>query len=78
MNDKMLLEKIEASLIPKASIAKELGVSRQAFYKKLNGDREFKASEVKKLAAILHLTTEEKDAIFFADYVDKMPTRQNA
>lgn len=78
MNDKLLLKKIESSLIPKASIAKELGVSRQAFYRKLNGDREFKASEVKKLAIILHLTSEEKDAIFFADYVDNMPTKQNA
>lgn len=76
MNDRLLLEKIERSLIPKSSIAEELGITRQAFYMKLNGSREFKTSEVKKLAKLLHLTSEERDAIFFADYVDKMSTSQ--
>ncbi len=74
MNGELLLEKIEGSLIPKSSIAEELGITRQAFYKKLNGAREFKTSEVKKLAKLLHLTSEERDAIFFADCVDDLST----
>lgn len=71
MNQEMLCDKIDSSMIPKSSIAEALGITRQAFYKKLNGKREFKNSEIKTLAMILHLTSKERDDIFFADYVDE-------
>ncbi len=71
MNDKLLIEEIEKSLISKNQIAVKLGITRQAFYKKLSGEREFKASEIKKLTEILCLSVEKVNDIFFADFVDK-------
>lgn len=40
-------------------IAKQLGVTRQTFKSKLNGDVEFKLSEALNLAEILHCTVED-------------------
>lgn len=71
MNNELLLSKIECSMIPKSCIAEALGITRQAFYKKLDGKREFKNSEMKKLAEILHLSSKDRDDIFFADFVGK-------
>lgn len=70
MNTTLLLDKINSSSISKSDIAELLGLTRQGLYNKLSGKKDFKASEVKKLADILHLTSEERDNIFFADYVD--------
>lgn len=70
MNEIMLSEKIELSGIPKSAIAESLGLTRQGLYNKLNGEREFKGSEIKKLSNLLNLTGSEKEAIFFADGVD--------
>ena len=70
MNTTLLLDKINSSNISKNDIAELLGLTRQGLYNKLSGKKDFKASEVKKLADILNLTSEERDNIFFADYVD--------
>ncbi len=71
MNFEKLNASIEKSMIPKASLAKVLSISRDALYKKLRGDREFKCSEINTLSKTLHLTSEERAEIFFADTVGK-------
>ena len=48
-------------------LAKSLGISEQAFYNKLNGESDFKASEIKVLRGELNLTSEEINYIFFND-----------
>lgn len=47
------------------SLAKALGISEQALYNKLNGESDFKASEIKVLREELSLTSEEINYIFF-------------
>lgn len=46
-------------------LSKSLGISEQAFYNKLNGESDFKASEIKTLRQELGLTSEEINYIFF-------------
>lgn len=69
MNGQILSEKIEECKLSKNSIAEELGLTRQGLYNKLNGVREFKGSEIKKLIQLLGLSEHEQQAIFFADDV---------
>lgn len=45
-------------------IAGELHISEQAFYNKLNGDTEFKESEIKALIKVLDLTPARVNEIF--------------
>jgi len=40
---------------------------RETLYNRLNQESEFKASEIAALTLALHLTKEERDAIFFAE-----------
>lgn len=47
------------------SLARALNISEQAFYNKLNGETEFKASEIKTLTRELGLTSEAINYIFF-------------
>ena len=70
-----LNEVISASGKTIKSIALKMGLSRQSLYLKMNGKREFKASEVYKLCEILRLTNEEKERIFFTNEVDKNDNR---
>ena len=70
MNTLLLLSKIEASGKSKSEIAELLGITRQGLYNKLSGESEFKSSEIKLLSSFLSLTPEDRDIIFFADYVD--------
>jgi hypothetical protein len=46
-------------------ISKKLGISREAFYKKMLNVTEFKASEIENLMKILRLSTIKRDEIFF-------------
>ncbi len=46
-------------------MAKILGMSRSAFWKKCNGVSEFKQSEIKRMIEVLQ--PEDPQAIFFAD-----------
>ncbi len=66
-----LNSKIDEIDIPITAIANKMGISRQSLYLKLNGRREFKTSEMRKICEILRLTTEERNRIFFAGEVDK-------
>lgn len=69
MNAEMLTARIEASGRSKSEIAESLGITRQGLYNKLSGENEFKSSEIRRLSEILCLTPDERDLIFFADYV---------
>lgn len=46
-------------------VAIKLSLTREALYKKLRGDTEFKASEIAKLVELLKLTSKETKNIFF-------------
>lgn len=70
MNYQLLNIKIESLGLSKSTIAEELGITRQGLYNKLNGEREFKGSEIKKLIQMLRLDEQEQQSIFFADDVD--------
>lgn len=68
MTDTILLRKvINRSGISITFLAKKLGLSREGFYKKLNGETEYKASEIFKLQKILHLDDRTRDKIFFGE-----------
>lgn len=71
MTDSNLLEsKIKAIGLTISAVAEKLGITRAGFYKKLNNNSEFKASEISKLSAILALSDDERELIFFARNVD--------
>lgn len=51
--------------ISNRAMAGRLELSEQAFYNKINGQSEFKNSEIKALAEMLGLSMAEVNAIFF-------------
>lgn len=66
MTDSEALNKvIENSGLKLTFIARALKLSREGFYKKLNNQTEFKASEIVKMQEILNLSNEQRDKIFF-------------
>lgn len=65
-----LKEKISNSGISITFIAEKCNVSREYFYRKLNGEVEFKQSEILIIQDVLHLTQAERNNIFFAKKVD--------
>ena len=68
MTDSEALNKvIEKSGLKLTFIARALKLSREGFYKKLNNQTEFKASEIVKMQEILNLSNEQRDKIFFAN-----------
>lgn len=67
---KLLSNAITESGIKIIAIASKLGISREGFYKKLNNETEFKASEILQMQNILDLSNEERDNIFFAQQVE--------
>lgn len=70
MNNSLLYSKINSSKLSKSYIAESLGLTRQGLYNKLSGEREFKGSEIKKISDLLNLSEQEREDIFFADFVD--------
>ena len=69
-DSKKLSKEIDESGITITAIAKKLGITREGFYKKLNNETEFKASEISALQRILNLSNEKRDKIFFAEKVE--------
>lgn len=68
MTDSEALNKIiDNSGLKLTFIARALKLSREGFYKKLNNQTEFKASEIVKMQEILNLSNEQRDKIFFAN-----------
>lgn len=65
MNIDKLRDTIDKSGKTITHIASVLGITREGLYNKLNGEVEFKLSEVQLLTEDLRLTTKERDDIFF-------------
>lgn len=65
-----LNEAIVESGIAITTIARELGVSREGFYKKMNNESEFKASEIMLMQDILRISPKKRDEIFFSNKVE--------
>lgn len=51
--------------IPMTALAKELDISKQSLYLKLNGERDFRSDEMTKMADVLRMTKDEILDIFF-------------
>ena len=62
---KALTDKINDSGMSFKAVAEKSGMLRETLYNRLKGLGEFKASEISSLQATLHLTTKERDEIFF-------------
>lgn len=68
-NNKRLRQKIDKSGLTITHLANKMSISRESLYNKLNGDTEFKASEIVSLATILGLTPKQRDEIFLTNSV---------
>jgi len=66
----LLRKKIDQSGLKLTYVAERLGISYQGLKKKLDGDTEFKASEIAVLKDVLQLSDAEVQDIFFTDNVD--------
>ncbi len=76
MDIEMLKERLSAAGIKMSEAAERIGVTRQGFYNKLSGCTEFKSSEIRVLSDMLKLSSDERDQIFFRDYVDESDNNQ--
>ena len=56
------------------SLAQKLGVSRQSASEKVNGKSKITLTEAQTIAKALHMDKEERDMIFFNDYVKSEAT----
>lgn len=74
MNFKLLESVINEKGIKKSFVADKIGISRQSFYLKLNGEREFSQKEIAGLRDVLGLSDKQFLSIFFDDEVGKLPT----
>ena len=75
MNAEALTAKLDSSSFSRNYIAEYLGITRQGLYNKLSGEREFKASEIKKISYLLGLSEREQQDIFFADCVGEIANK---
>lgn len=69
-DEKLLGDAIEKSGLKITYIAQALNLSREGFYKKINNQTEFKASEILKLQKLLNLTNKRREEIFFNTKVE--------
>jgi len=69
-----LSKEISDAGITITAIARKLGITREGFYKKLNNETEFKASEISTMQKILNLSNRKRDDIFFAEKVELKST----
>ena len=70
-----LAEKIEKSGMKRKAIAERMHLTAAGLANKLNGKRDFSASEINSIADALNLTSDDILSIFFVDFVDKTWTR---
>lgn len=75
-NSVMLNNEICETGMKITAVARNLGITREAFYKKLNNETEFKASEISAIQKILHLSNDRRDEIFFAENVELESTKR--
>lgn len=65
-NTERLLKKMEECGVTVPECAREIGLSRQSLYQKINGERDFKCAEMGALCTILKIdVSPEFKAIFF-------------
>lgn len=64
-NTELLRHKIDSSGYKIRFIAEKIGLTYQGFLKKINGESEFKASEIQGLSTFLSLSNTEREQIFF-------------
>lgn len=76
MTDTKELQRIiEESGLKKCFIASKLGLTVYGLQKKVENRSQFKAEEIKILCDVLKITSlRERERIFFAENVDKLPT----
>ena len=67
IDDNMLMSRIGKSGFKLAYIAEKSGLSYAGLRKKLNGETEFKASEIVAISSLLNLTKAERDHIFLSN-----------
>ena len=77
VNLTLLSEKIEQSGMKRKAIAAKMNLTAAGLANKLNGKRDFSATEIKGIAAAINLSGDDILRIFFADLVGKMPTKRN-
>lgn len=66
-NSELLKQKIQVSGLRPKIFYERLGISRSAWYKKLNGESPFKVEEITIVCEILNIKSlREKEQIFFA------------
>ena len=70
----LLNARIKNAGIKKATLCREIDVTYKTLARKLEGTSDFTESEMQNLTRILHLSVEDRMAIFFADEVGKMAT----
>lgn len=75
-DSKKLSDEISDSGMTITAIARKIGITREGFYKKLNNETEFKASEISALQKILRLSNKKRDEIFFAKEVELKSTQK--
>ena len=63
----LLRRKIDDSGLTVTAIAQKSGLKRETLYNQLQGESEFKASEISALTFVLQMSKEERDEIFFAN-----------
>ncbi len=68
-NIEKLNEVIKDSGMTVTAIANKSGINRITLYNRMNGKGEFTISEIIALTRVLHMDTDTRNAIFFADEV---------
>ena len=57
-------------------LAKEIGMTYQGFFNKINDISKFRANEIGKLCELLKIDDETRNKIFFTSYVDDNSTQE--
>ncbi len=69
-NTNLLKATIMSKGFTMAELSKKIGLSAQTMSLKANNERQFKTKEIMAIQRILDLTSQERDAIFFAEEVE--------
>lgn len=69
MNVNILKSKIALKGITIDELAEQIGISKTAMYRRLNGKNSFKANEIMSMKKILSLNVDELNDIFFTEEV---------
>ena len=64
-NTVLFRKRVEEIGVTYTALALKIGITREALYRKINNETEFKASEITACTNILQLSNVERDKIFF-------------